>query len=376
MTEGFNRRRFLQSAAGCLVLSSSGVAARGMGFVGDDPINTPLRTLAERKGLLFGTEATVADLGDQQYADIAVSTQCDLLVPGLALKWDALRPAPDTFDFSQGDWTLRYTQQHNMKMRGHTLVWYLALPKWFSSYATPQNAKQLLLNHINTVVTHYAGNIHSWDVINEALLPTDNRPDGLRNSPWLQLIGPDYIEMAFRAAAAADPKAILCWNEYGIENESAANETKRQFFLQHLKDLQKRNVPIQAIGIQSHLNANDPEFSGAKFDYFLHQVTDMGFKIIITEMDFVDYLPDPDVNKRNQLIATRYEQYLDLVLKHKSAIAVLTWGLTDRHTWLNSGYKFPRKDNAPMLPLPFDSNMNVKPAWNGIARALETAPQR
>jgi endo-1,4-beta-xylanase len=340
-----------------------------------DPATTPLKSLAAAKGFLYGCSVTPGDLGDQEFKDIVVE-QCDVLAPGLQLKWDVLRPTPLTFDFGPGDQLYRFTQEHDMKYRGHTLVWFSALPAWFKGYATEQNAKQLLLTHIDTVVGHYAGKMHSWDVINEALLPSDNRSDGLRISPWLQLIGPDYIEMAFRAAAQADPRAILCWNEFGIEDESMGNQEKRKFFLQNLRRLKQLDVPIGAIGIQSHLDASSANFPGPRFDDFLHDVSEMGLKILITELDFTDSLPSTDVAKRNQLIASRYEQYLDLVLKHHSVIAVLNWGISDKHTWLNGGYRFPRKDHQPFLPLPYDAHYQAKPAWYAMARAFDDAPSR
>jgi endo-1,4-beta-xylanase len=380
MTEGINRRKFLQTTGGAgasMVFAASVLKASdsGINLGADDPMSTPLKMLAEQKWMLFGCSATPGDMGDQQFRD-TVAQQCDILTPGLQMKWDALRPTPDTYNFVQADNLLKFTQQHNMKLRGHTLVWFNALPRWFNGYANQGNTKELMLSHINTVVSRYAGKIHSWDVINEALLPTDNRSDGLRNCAWLQFIGPDYIEIAFRAAAEADPHAILCWNEYGIENESPDNEVKRKFFLQHLKELKSRDVPIHGIGIQSHLDANNPHFPGSQYDEFLHEVSEMGLKIIISELDFTDSLLDPDIAKRNEFVASRYQKYLDMVLKHTSVIAVLTWGISDKHTWLNQSYRFPRKDGTPFVPLPFDANYKAKPQWYALAEAFDNAPPR
>jgi endo-1,4-beta-xylanase len=325
---------------------------------------------------MFGCSATPGDLGDQQFKEVVIQ-QCDILTPGLQMKWDALRPTAQTYNFGPADDMLRFTQQQNMKMRGHTLVWYNALPGWFKSYVTKENAEQLMLSHINTVVKRYAGKIHSWDVINEALLPTDNRPDGLRNSPWLEFIGPDYIEKAFRAAAQADPNALLFWNEYGIEDESAGNEQKRRAFRKNLSELRSRGVPIHGIGIQSHLDATSPKFPGTQFDNFLHDISEMGLKIMVTEIDFTDSLPSSDSAKRNELVASKYQQYLEMVLKHHSAIGVLTWGISDKHTWLNgTSYKGARKDGVPFVPLPYDANYSAKPEWYAIARAFENAPSR
>jgi endo-1,4-beta-xylanase len=379
--EGLSRRKFLSKASAVgagayALLRKSSSALLREHVPAQDPSTTPLKTLAASKGFLFGSSATQPELAtDPQYEQVFAS-QCGLLVPELELKWFALRPTPDTFDFGPADWLYNYAQQRQMKFRGHTLVWHAALPHWFGSYANSQNAKQLLLTHINTVVTHYAGKMHSWDVINEAMFPSDGRSDGLRNSPWMQFLGPDYIEMAFRAAAAADPNAILSWNEGNIENGSASIEEKRRLFLLQLKELRRRNVPIHAIGVQSHLVGTDPGFAGPQFANFLDEVSALGLKILVTEMDITDYDPDTGIAKRNQMIGSRYEQYLNVVLKRKSVIAVLTWGMSDRYTWTHRGFKWPRRDGVAMVPLPYDENMSPKPAWYGMARAFENAPQR
>jgi len=379
MTEGFSRRRFLQdagAAVGACFLSGISASKAGGGEMNAgalDVNSTPLKTLAERKGLRYGCEATVRELGDDQLSKL-VASQCDLLVPGLALKWEALRPTPETYDFKNADWTYRFTEGHGMKLHGHTLVWHLALPKWFNSYATPKNAKQLMLSHINTVVSRYAGRTHSWDVINEAMLPSDKRSDGLRIVPWLELVGPDYIEMAFRAAAEADPQALLVWNENWLEEDTVGAEHKRAYFLQNLKRLRSRGVPIHAIGLQSHLKADHTNIGGPQFKQFLDRVSDLGLKILVTELDVADSSLPNDIATRDQAIADIYYQYLNAVLSQKAVIAVLTWGLSDKYTWIAD--KNPRSDGAPVRPLPFDENMNPTAAWSSMARAFENAPSR
>jgi endo-1,4-beta-xylanase len=349
------------------------VAEEGKTSEAFDPSSTPLRTLAARKGLLYGSCATQNKLTEQQYGDV-VARQCDLLVPEVALKMDVLRPTPDTFDFGSANWLYNYAQQHQMQFRGHTLVWSIALPRWFGSYVNSQNAKQMMLNHINIVVAHYAGKMHSWDVINEALLPSDKRSDGLHDSPWLRLIGPDYIELAFRAAAEADPHALLVWNENSIEEDSPTGDTKRMYFLQHLNRLLSRGVPVHAIGVQSHLVGDHTNIAGPHFKHFLDEINDMGLKILITEMDIKDYNLPNDITARDQAVADRYYQYLNVLLSCKAVVAVLTWGMSDKYTWMTKSN--PRADEAPVRPLPYDSNMNPKLAWYAIARAFDKAPQR
>ena len=139
------------------------------------------------------------------------------MVPENELKWGTLRPGPDVFNFAPADWLLHYAQTNKIHMRGHTLVWHESFPAWLKTSLTPQNAEAELARHIGTVMGHYKGRLHSWDVVNEVLKPEDNVQGGWRKSPWLANIGPDYVELAFRLAAKSDPDVLLVWNENSIE---------------------------------------------------------------------------------------------------------------------------------------------------------------
>ncbi len=169
------------------------------------------------------------------------------------MKWKALRPAPDQYDFSRADDLVVFASMHNQKVRGHNLCWHEALPDWFQATVTRQNARGVLVEHIRKVAGRYAGRVHSWDVVNEAVDPKSGRPDGLRNSPWLQLAGEDYIELAFRTAREADPSALLTYNDYGIELDTDEQTSKRAQVLLLVRRLKARGVPIDAVGVQSHL---------------------------------------------------------------------------------------------------------------------------
>jgi endo-1,4-beta-xylanase len=335
---------------------------------------TPLRDRAASRGLLYGAATQRSILkGDSSFA-AAFAQQCGVLVPENELQWSVIRPTPDTFDFSRPDWLYNFTQQHQMKFRGTSIAWNQALPAWFNSYVNSINAKQLLLTHIATVVGHYSGKMHSWDVVNEVIQPNDKRADGLCLKPWLEMIGPDYIDMAFHASAEADPHAILVWNENHLEFNDAWSQAKRDFLVRLLKDKLKRGVPIHAVGLQSHLSGTTTDFNGAAFTLFLRTIADLGVKIMITEMDVTDADLPADVSLRDQGVAKIYYGYLSTVLNEKAVVAVLTWGLSDHFTFI-SHYK-PRKDGAPVRPLPLDYDMNPTPAWNAIARAFDEMPAR
>lgn len=334
---------------------------------------TPLRDRAAAKGLIYGAAGNYTLLSsDAKYASV-FAQECGMLVPENELKWESLRPSPDQFDFTQGDWLAQFAATHKMPLRGHTLVWHEALPKWFKNTATPQNAQQLLIDHIKTVVGHYAGKMHSWDVVNEAIHLEDGRSDGLRKTPWLELLGPDYIELAFRTAAAADPEALLVYNENRLEVDDF--QGRRTAVLKLLERLKSKGTPIHALGIQSHIGNrswNDAQAKNLK--NFLNEVSNLGLKILITEMDVIDQEMPSDIMVRDRRVASVYEDFLSIVLEEPAVVAVLTWGLSDRSTWLST-HK-PRSDGNPVRPLPFDAQLNRKLAWNAIARAFAQAPRR
>lgn len=335
---------------------------------------TPLRKRATAKGLIYGAAGSYRTLSSNREFATRFAEECGILVPENDLKWNVLRPSPDKFNFKSGDWLAKFARSHDMLLRGHTLVWHGGLPGWFKHTVNHKNAEQILIDHIKTVGEHYAGKMHSWDVVNEAIEVSNIRADGLRKTPWLKFLGPDYIDLAFHTAAEADPQALLVYNDYGLEYSQPKSEAKRTKVLKLLERLKSRGVPLHALGIQSHLyEASTKNFNPEKLRDFLKDVASLGLKIMVTEMDVIEKQP-LDIAARDRLIAGVYEDYLSVVLDEPSVIGVLNWGLSDRYTWIAK--KFPRQDNAPVRPLPLDTGLNPKLAWNAIARAFDRAPTR
>ncbi len=335
-------------------------------------LTASLRDAASAKGLLFGTEVNTSVVEDAQFAKL-VARESSIVVPGWALKWANLQPSPEKFDFREADSYLQFAEQNRLLARGHVLVWHEAIPAWFNSVANAQNARKLLQGYISTVARRYAGKLHSWDVVNEIVQIKDGRPDGLRKSPWLELIGPEYIEMAFHAAHQADPTAFLVYNEDQLEVENRPTEIKRARVLALIKDLKRKGVPVHALGIQSHLPA-EGQLGSPNFARFLTEVSDEGLCILVTEMDVFDQHMVGDIRQRDRLVAQRYYDHLSCVLRFPSVKAVLTWGLSNRYTWLAKHN--PRQDGLPVRPLPFDAELKPTPACNTIRQAFEEARVR
>ncbi|KAB8330525.1 endo-1,4-beta-xylanase [Scytonema tolypothrichoides VB-61278] len=339
--------------------------------------NTSLRKRAAAKGLIYGAFPSFGyeNLSINKQLQSAFIRECGLLVGGFY--WSVTRPSINNFNFNDTDSFAQFASKHGMLFRGHPLVWHQVIPQWLISKfqdpkTTSKEIENVLTNHVSTIVKRYAGRIHSWDVVNEAIEPKHGRPDGLQDTPWLKFLGPDYIDLAFRTARDADPKALLVYNDALLDHDTPEHEARRIATLKLLKTLKSKGTPVQALGIQAHLFADKP-LNSKKLRAFLRDVASLGLKILITELDVSDNQLPRDINVRDRIVASVYEDYLSIVLEEPAVIAVITWGFTDSDTWLS---RFPRSDKAPLRPLPFDFNMKPKLAWNAIARAFDKAPKR
>lgn len=349
-----------------------GAGSRFSAAVVDDTLSLGERAAA--RNILYGAAVQKKSLESDPLFRRHFEQECSILVPERALKWRWLRPSPEVFDFSDGDWLADFAAQHGMAFRGHPLVWHRGLPDWFQTNVHPLNAEQMLTDHIEKVVSHYAGKVHSWDVVNEAVFPQDGRSDGFRESPWLKMLGPQYIDLAFRTAAAADPAAKLVYNDFGMEYDNTVQNRKRDAVLTLLERLVSAGVPIHALGIQAHLLRVDARFSAEKLRRFLQAVAGLGLEIMITELDVTDTKFPKESAARDQQVADVYWEYLSVVLQEPAVTTVLTWGLSDRYTWLRR--KAPRADRGMTRPLPLDKNMNRKPSWYAIADNFDNAAHR
>ena len=358
------RRSFMQLSLAALAASAVPRAAKAAAA-------DSLREIANVKGLFVGTAVSFSQLNRPEFAAL-LADQCSILVSENDMKWRATQPEQNRYDFAHADAFMNFAESKKIRARGHNLCWHEHNPDWLDSTATPQNAVALLQQHITTVAGRYKGRIHSWDVVNEAIRPDHHNHNDMVNSVWLKNIGEDYIEIAFRAAAAADPSALLTYNDYGIETDAPDQEKKRDAILSLLHRLRKKNVPLHAMGIQSHLRAHDDQQNWNGLSKFLKDLEKLNLQIFLTELDVDDSLLPGDVPDRDRLIAELYRSYLDAALRNNSVKAVLTWGFSDADTWLN-GFR-PRKDGLRQRPLPFDADLHPKPAFQSMRDAISNHP--
>ena len=410
MTDSSTSSRLTRRQFGWRVAAAS-AAAVGLGAAGTgewlhvkhkrqfmnsmDPNVTGENSLASHaaaKGLIYGTAVRPALMDVEGIATGScrdgythlVAAQAAMLADEYTTDWKWVRPSPDRFDFTQPDRLMRFAKLTGKLVRGQILCWHMALPDWFRSKATHENARQLLSNHIQALVERYRGQIHSWIVVNEAIEPMDGRADGLRKSPWLELIGPGYIELAFRTAADADPNAKLVYNDYGIETDSERDAKKRDQVLALLQRLKASGTPVHAVGIQSHLYmARQP--SGAGLQGFIREAGKMGLEAHITELDVNCRRMEGGQEKCDAIVAGIYQRYLDLVLAEPNVPLITTFGTTDAHTWLKLAWLLlpnPEDKRGPWAkfvegmrqrPLPFDDDFAAKPAFWALRGAFDGA---
>jgi endo-1,4-beta-xylanase len=234
------------------------------------------------------------------------------------------------------------------------------MPHWYPAGADRREALELMTGHITDLVGSTRGRVRRWDVVNEAVEPEDGEPDGLRRTPLLAQIGRDYIEIAFRAAAEADPTARLIYNDYGLAAPWGA--ARREAVLRLVERLVERGAPIHGVGVQSHLTAAEG-YDGEALVAFAGRLREMGLEFLVTELDVANTArcgaPDREV-------AAVYAQYLAAVVEIPNLTAIHTWGLSDRHSWISA--KAGTENERPLL---YDVAMRRKPAWEAISGALK-----
>jgi endo-1,4-beta-xylanase len=286
-----------------------------------------------------------------------ITQQFNSLTPENAMKMGPLHPAEDRYNWAPADSIVNFAQKHGMKVRGHALCWHEQTPGWlFRDSAGNTVTKEVLLNrlkeHITTVVSRYKGKIYAWDVVNEAVDDSNSRL--LRNSRWYQICGEDFIVKAFEYAHAADPNAVLFYNDYNTERPE-----KRERIYQLLKKLVDAKVPVHGVGLQAHWSIFEPTENELRTA--IERYSSLGLKVQFTELDISVYPweknrrakhageDDAFTPEREQQQLEQYKKVFRIFREYKNVITGVTcWGVSDRHTWLDE-YPVAGRKNYPTL---------------------------
>jgi len=340
-----------------------------------------LRKLATDKGLLYGTTISAQQVtGDPRFVDLVLQ-QAGLVVAENDMKWQVMnRGGRGNDDYGPADTVAAFAHENDLALRGHNLLWYHRTPNWFFDLDGRQEFESAIVERIRRLAGRYRGMVHSWDVVNEPVEPKDGRPDGLRTGVFLEMFGPDYLDLAYRTARETDPAARLVVNEYDVELDTPEQEARRMALLRVLERMQRSGTPVDAVGVQAHLSCvGGPPFSAVRLRRFLAELAGLGLTIQITELDVTDENAPSDEVVRDRLVADTYSRFLDAALDEPAVKVVVTWGLSDRHSWIvrkETHESKWRADGLPSRPLPFDADLKPKPAFEAIAQAFVHAPQR
>lgn len=365
--------------------------------------------------------------GEQLAKDIAlVKKHFNSIVAENDLKPSLIHPnrGPNGYVFDYSDAFVKFGEENDMYLTGHTLVWHSQVPGWFfqgtategtssvisfgpqvfgqvapdaggrgagagrggaggfgngmpggfggrgGMNAGPRATRDELIatmrEHILTVVGRYKGKIKVWDVVNEALGDSD-APNMLRSSQWTQIIGEDFIALAFKFAHEADPNAILRYNDYSLENKGRRDKLKKL-----VQQLREQNIPIHAIGTQTHISAT---MTYEQMDETFTDLATIGLPIHITELDMnvssrgqrstganvadnASVTGGPVISEADKVQSEAYANFFKALIKHKDSVdLVVFWGVNDSVSWRASG-----------RPLLFDGDDNPKPAFDAVMK--------
>ncbi|MCM1355502.1 MAG: endo-1,4-beta-xylanase [Staphylococcus sp.] len=306
-------------------------------------------------------------------ADSIVKRHFNSIVAENCMKSEEINPAEGVYNWEDADKFVDYGLKNNMAVIGHTLVWHSQLAPWFpldsaGNYVTPEVLKERMRNHITTMMTRYKGKVKGWDVVNEAI-----EGDGsYRKSPFYEILGEEYIPLAFQYAHEADPDAELYINDYGMNMPA-----KREAYVRLVNDMKAKGLRIDAIGMQGHMGMDYPDFK--EFEESIEAFASTGCNVMITEWDmsalptvshsanvsdsvvyntlfnpYPDGLPAEIADEWNN----RMDSVLDMLLRHKDVITRVTaWGTQDGMSWKND---YPMRGRVE-YPLLFDRNYQLKP---------------
>ena len=306
-----------------------------------------------------------------------VQTEYNTITPENSMKWMYMEPEKGIFNFEMADQYIDFSTKNDLAFIGHNLVWHSQLADWVAEIDNKEELSESLKNHVQTIASRYKGKIHGWDVVNEAL----NEDGTLRNSIFLEKLGPEYLVNSFKWAQEADPDVELYYNDYNM-----ANPEKRAGAVKLVKMLQENGAKIDGIGMQGHWNLEGPSLN--EIEESILAYSKLGLKVMITELDitvlpnpwdlegaevsqnfensefmnpYPDQLPDSVSNK----LANRYQDIFKLFKKHADKISRVTfWGVNDRQSWLN-GWPIRGRTNYPLL---FDKDYRPKAAYDSVLK--------
>lgn len=316
-----------------------------------------LRAAADCTGRLVGVALSTQHLSsDTSYSTAA--KELNFVTPENEMKWDQIEPQKGQFTWTAADQIVSFATSNNMKVKGHTLVWYNQLPQWVQSLSSESAVRDAMVSHIQGVMQHYKGKVAVWDVVNEAV-----SIDGTsyRDCPFYQYLGETYIDEAFKTARAVDANVKLYYNDYNDEGRNG----KSDFVYNLLKRLVSSGVPIDGVGMQMHYGTPNDTFTIDDLKSNIQRIVDLGLEVVFSEMDVHRCQGMTDAQQ-----ATLYHDLVAACVGEPQCKAVTFWGITDKYSWLNSYSPLGCTGSQKPLGDLWDDNYKKKSAYTGVLNAL------
>lgn len=365
-------------------VSGAGAAALACGLApspsrGGSDADLPLRARAARKGMRFGSAVMMQHLHQMPELGAAIIRECAVIVPENEMKWRYVEKVRGRPDYRDADQLAAFAAGNGLAMRGHTALWYRNSPSWLEPDLKTPAGRGLLLDHVTQLVGRFRGRVGEWDVVNEMIEPQDNLPHDMRNWPPFAPGDVGFLADCFHAARAADPGALLFYNDYGYEysDRERIGERRRAGTLELIAALKSRNAPIGALGVQCHATVGN-RFVAKEYRKFLADVASLGVKIVLTEFDVNDKRVKGDIAERDRQVADHAREILTVAFDERACTGLLTWGLTSRYSWLSTSEdpRDRRPDGLSARSLPLDENLVRTPLWFAIADCFDKAAPR
>ncbi|HKO95312.1 MAG TPA: endo-1,4-beta-xylanase, partial [Polyangiaceae bacterium] len=336
-----------------------------------------LRQAAKLTERLVGAAVRANRLNNETYA--AAAREFNYVTPENEMKWDALEREPGVFTFANANRIVLFAEANHMQVKGHTLVWHSQIPAWVRAMTTRDEALAAMERHITEVVGHYKGRVQAWDVVNEAFTdgnnprlrgsdpndvndPNNSNGNNGPDSPFRRLIGEDYIDRAFTLARAADPEALLFYNDFNTEGTNA----KANAVFNMVQSMKERGIPIDGVGLQMHINSNGG-VTAQQLTQNIQRLTGLGLQVVYSELD-VTLCGNADIAQRRQQQKTRLADVTKACTDNPLCSAITVWGIADSDSWRNS-----MCNGGGSEPLLFDTTYQRKDAYFGVFDQLVTA---
>ncbi|WP_214107678.1 endo-1,4-beta-xylanase [Acrocarpospora catenulata] len=376
------RRLLLVSAAAVALGGTLNVVPVSAGSSPPDPSNQSLKALGQRHNLYIGTAVDMAaldDPADPKYREL-VKSEFSSVTAENVMKWESLEPTRGTYNWGPADKLIEFARKNNQKVRGHVLVWQNQLPTWLTEGVangtiSTTELRDLLKKHITNVAKHFKGKIWQWDVVNEAASDPWDSPSSIHlKGFWAQHLGPNYIADAFRWARAADPSALLFYNDYNLEAFGDKGPSDKTYYVYNMvKQLKQSGVPIDGVGSQGHLGTQYGNYNAFQVKEALDAFSGLGLSTAFTEVDVRSQMTagvqggdSNEINPRLQASSDNFSVLMQACLANRHCLSFTFWGFTDKHSWVPTWFTDPLEGLATL----YDESYQPKRAYYAIKSDL------